>query len=555
MQMLELFALVCLAAAWSVPNHYFPWTSFYNDSAAGAALMLLAISQLRRLFASPYPRVAWVVVAVAFIPAIQWLVGILHFSGDVWVSVLYVGALALAIAVGHAWAGAGAAIAARRLAWTMLLGGLLASVIAVLQGLDMAQLGIWAVEGPPLGRPGANLAQPNNLATLLGVSCVCLWLLYEQRRLSGAASCALFAFLFAALAMTQSRTSLLFGPIALIGWAILRRRVPLRASAVAMTAATATYWVMAWGWPKVQAALLLRGADSIASRGVESPRLKMWGLLLDAVSQRPWSGYGWLQVGAAQLQVADRHPQMGEMWLQAHDLFLDLVVWCGYPIGLLLSAMILGWFASRTLRVRSLEGGIAMLAVAVVGTHALLELPHHYLYFLVPTGLWIGVAERESGALTALPTYFNWIPAALVIGIAAMVWRDYEAVEDDFRLIRFESLRIGSVRATQPAPDAPALSALTAFLRVSRTSPRAGMSPAELADFEAVARRFPYAPSISRYAMALALNGRLADATVLYESIRRIHGEKTYRGQREELRGRVEGGEVGLAELDRALPN
>jgi hypothetical protein len=281
----------------------------------------------------------------------------------------------------------------------------------------------------------------------------------------------------------------------------------------------------------------------------------MWALLIDAVSQQAWLGYGWLQVGAAQLEAANRHPMTEELWLQGHNLILDLVVWCGVPLGVLLASLVLYWYVSRACRVRTLESVAGMLVVSIVGVHAMLELPHHYLYFLIPVGFWIGQIESSlTESRVQSRQVWNWIPVALSIGIAAMILRDYGKLEDDFRLVRFESLRIGSIRASQPAPDAPALSSLTAFLRFSRSTPHAGMNAVELADAEAITKRYPYGPSLAKCATALALNNRLAEAKQMSLSIRQIHGERIYRRLRGDLREQIETGQKELVPLDRALP-
>jgi amino acid transporter len=86
--------------------------------------------------------------------------------------------------------------------------------------------------------------------------------------------------------------------------------------------------------------------DTMATRGLHTPRYQMWQMLLEAVQLVPWHGYGWLQVGAAELAVVDRHPPIGELWLQGHNIFVELVVWCGWPLGLALGAALVFCVAS-----------------------------------------------------------------------------------------------------------------------------------------------------------------------------------------------------------------
>ena len=194
----------------------------------------------------------------------------------------------------------------------------------------------------------------------------------------------------------------------------------------------------------------------------------MWRELLAAVNLVPWQGYGWLQVGAAELAVVDRYPPIHELWLQGHNIFVEFIVWCGWPLGLLLGVSLIYWFLSRALRVRTLEGAIGMLVVSFVGLHALFESPHHFLYFLIPVGLWAGIVEREQGR-AVLGSGHGCCSAALAAVVFVSIAWDYPAMEDDFRLVRVQTARIGNVHASRPAPHAPMMSSLTGFLRFART--------------------------------------------------------------------------------------
>jgi hypothetical protein len=83
--------------------------------------------------------------------------------------------------------------------------------------------------------------------------------------------------------------------------------------------------------------------------------------------------------------------------------------------------------------------------------------------------LWIGLIEWDMKPRGTSRFALNLLPLALAAALLAGVWRDYPVVEEDFRLMRFENLSIGTLRAKQAAPDAPFLSSLTAFLRFART--------------------------------------------------------------------------------------
>jgi hypothetical protein len=220
----------------------------------------------------------------------------------------------------------------------------------------------------------------------------------------------------------------------------------------------------------------------------------------------------------------------------------------------LLCAALVYWYGSRLRRIRTVEAMLGMLVISIVGVHSLLELPHHYAYFLVPAGLWAGVVEREIGATTIGSARLMTVPVLAALAVFVAMAFEYPAVEADFTLVRFEHARVGELRATVPAPDAPLLSSLTAFLRVARTEPVLGMSDSELREIAESTKRYPYALSLSRYAAALALNGRLEDARRTFVKIRYIYGDRAYVRLREDLHEQVAQGKSGLAELENTLP-
>jgi hypothetical protein len=211
-------------------------------------------------------------------------------------------------------------------------------------------------------------------------------------------------------------------------------------------------------------------------------------------------------------------------------------------------------FVSRVRKVRQLEASVGIAVAAILGAHALMELPHHYLYFLVPLGLWLGLVEASIGSRV----YGSIRACALFIGVGLALtlalWRNYFAVEEDFRLMRFESMGVLAVRAKQPAPEAPFLSTLTGFLRAARTEITPGMAPETLAHMERVIYRYPYAGSMIAYAKALTVNGRLPEALQMCKLVRHIHGEDMYASLRFTIHQAVVDGHSGLAPLDGALP-
>jgi len=551
--LLEAVAACAASLAWLIPNHYPPWASFYNEAAMLLALAAFTASVVAGRRTASVSIVAWVLAGVACIPVLQWLGGRLAYSGDALISMAYLLAAATAVQVGYSGYEHGRSRIAVPLSFAAMFGAVVNACIAIAQSFELVSFGIWSDYATPEMRAVGNLAQPNNLATLLGIGALSAVYLYERSRLNRIAALAIVVLLVTACALTQSRMSLCFGPIFVIGLALLRRRTKVRTSLAVAVAVTLLHWALMFAMPAVLTAVLGEAPPTLADRRLETLRFQMWRELLAAVQLRPWLGYGWLQVGAAELAVVDRFPPIGELWLHGHNIFLELLVWCGWPLGLLLGAALVSWFVSRTRRAGSVDAAWGLLVVAFVGVHALVELPQHYLYFLIPIALWVGIVEREGAERAVGSGWWFVAPAAAMTSVFIAVAVAYPALEDDFRLVRFEFLKIGDLRGSPPPPD-PALSSLTAFLRFARTAPASGMSAQQLQEMDDAVRRYPYAASLVRYASMLALNGREAEAREAFVKIRYIYGDRLYERIRIDFHDQVLSGKSGLAALDRALP-
>src|SRR5664279_2513671 len=139
-------AFLAIAFSWLIPNHYPPWTSFYNEAAMALGLMLLLIAVGPSLVQRRHrvPHSVWFLVAVALIPWLQLGAGTLVYSGDAVVASTYVGALAVAILVGSAWTFHGDVRVPLLLSWAALLAGCVSTVIALTQAFDVFSWGLWA---------------------------------------------------------------------------------------------------------------------------------------------------------------------------------------------------------------------------------------------------------------------------------------------------------------------------------------------------------------------------------------------------------------------------
>ena len=530
--MTEFFAALT-AAAWLVPNHYPPWKAAWSDAVAIAALVALLPLVALRVRAAV--RVSWHLPATALLCCAtlltQLVMGKLLYAGDALMVVLYLGLWLAAVLVGRLMAATSGSrddpLNALAAAW--LFGAILSVGIALVQWTGAVNLSVYGADLPTGARPFANVGQPNNFCTLCFVGlCGLLWL-REKQRVASAAFWLAAGFLLLGMVMSQSRTGWLQIGLLVVWGLAMRARAALHITRKQLLALGALFAVGVLLWPLVCDALLLSAGRSLDDQMRVGLRLPYWRDMLDAITRQPWWGYGWQQVGSAQQAVALAHPPLGEYFEHSHDFVLDLLLWNGIPIGLLITALLGWWFIARIRACRDARAVWMLAAAGGIITHGLLEYPLEYAYFLISVGLAMGAAEvfaPSGGATLRVPRWtalaFTLLLAATSIGVVS----DYVKVEQNYRIQRFELAHIGTDRVHTPAPKLHLLTQLQAFLQLGHIEPARNMKPEEIEALRKITLRFGTQLALRRYAVALALNGNEREGEQQLRILRSMWGER-----------------------------
>ena len=507
---------VLLSMGWLLPNHYPPWSTFHMDAWVASVLLLAAAAVV-----VAFPgRFAWrglsaVSAALALLPGLQWAGGLISLSGTAWIVTAYVGGFMLATMIGAHWE---ANRPAQALDALFLAIGI-AAIASV--GLQLCQWLFLALESPWIladnyNRPFANFGQPNQLATFLVWGLLALGWALRRRQVRPVVALGSALFLLFGLALTASRASWIAIALVVAGSWYWRRLWPYRRYPLAVTALAAAFAGFVMSVTVLQQ-YLLGGIPSlpqeltrIAITGENRPAI--WIMFLDAAWQRPWIGYGWNQVAEAQLAVALRHTPKFGVFGQAHNLALDLVLWCGLPLGLAVTVWVGWWFWRRLQTIASPENALLMLFLLVALNHAMLELPLHHAYFLLPVGLVAGVLDVRVG-VRALYSSAHWVMLVLWLVAAAMlslIVLDYARMEPQYQQLRYEWNHIEGPRA-QP-PDAALMNQFPEFVRLVQFEPKAGMDAGSLKWLRALTQLYPRPATLLKLAQALALNGQPDEA-------------------------------------------
>lgn len=512
-------AICCLA--FLLPNHYSPWLSFHQDAAV--ALAVLPLLLLGAFRGSPLPALGAGSLLLALVPLLQMATGKLYFAGDGWMAVLYLLGFGLAL---HAGAGCAARTTAQNeppLAqfaslWAgLVLAGLFSVAIASHQWLLLGKFLLFIVDLPPKHRPFANLAQPNQLATLLFLGIAGLVFLWECRRLNGFTALSAAALLVFGLVMTGSRTPILVWLWLIPAYFLMRKRCQIRTPPAAVAGVAILFVAFSIGWPALNSFLLLDLDSVSAIDRLSDPGMRTvyWISLADALSRSPWTGYGWGQVGVAQTITALAYPATHSFADSSHNLLLDLALWNGLPVAIAIVGGVLLWFRWQVRQCAEPLAWVTLIAIGVVFTHAMVEYPLSYAYFLLPVGLWMGAVSGmyPSSLDRYLQRGGRWRDIGLptlgvtVLILAITVVVEYLPYEEDWRLMRFEEARIENQNPTPPSsPPVYLLTQLHEFMRVARLPQTPGMTVQDLEGIRKISERYAYASSMYRYALAQALN-------------------------------------------------
>lgn len=522
---LLLWCAGLLALAYLMPNHYSPWLSFHGEVVAALAFAPLMVwAALRR---GPIPALALGALALALVPVAQVVLGQVFLAGDGWMVMLYLLGFALVALAGSRLASEALqtpqTLQGLNLFWgALVLAAYVSVAIALQQWLGQGGGGIYRVDLPPGGRPFANLAQPNQLATLLLLALAAHVALFEAGRLRAGVALLGVLFLVCGLVLTGSRTVLLALVWLWPAYAFMRRRCGLRTQPAAVVGASLFFAAVSALWPFLNQMLLLSVDVPTAFNRLDSPgaRTVFWTSMLDAVSRAPWQGYGWAQIGLAQTETALEYPAVHEYFYSSHNLFLDLLLWNGVPLGLSVIVGLLAWLVWQLRQCRDPLSWSAMVAIGFVFSHAMVEYPLEYAYFLLPVGFLMGILSavhpsRADKMGEALAPKLQRVALAGVAGLAlaviVKVVVEYPVWEQDWRYLKFQEARIGEPeRGELPSPIL--LTQLDGLMKFSRAVARPGMSGDELEWMRRVSGRFGHASGMYRYALALALNHRPVEA-------------------------------------------
>lgn len=515
------------------PLHILPWVSWHSEVLVFACVLLFvwrAVIQTRLrgpAFFFVVPTPAWSLTFLGLIVLIQWATGLLQFGGDAIVYGAYLLLCAVCMVLGFSTPETHEP-AAVPLAQVLALCATCSGLIGFTQITGDWDTLTW-IHPPIFQRPGGNIAQPNQLATLLLMGLCSVVYLFETRRVNSITTTLLVVLLVVSVAVTASRAGILSFLALGFWWAVKRRTIGARLHPVAGVLLSISLLVAYFGWPALNDEINQIDGVQPSSNPVAYNRWTIWPQLIQAALQRPWFGWGFGQVSKAHNSVVDAYA-LSEPYSYAHNVLLDLCLGIGLPLTLILLVATLAWLYRKARAAVDLTAWYCFAVAIPVMVHSLFEFPFAYAYFLAPMMFAVGILERRQGAKQLLRLPKKWCTAGILAATVMFAWSIYEyiAIEEDFRVVRLEALRYGKTPADYERPNIVLFSQLDALLHAGRIVPGPNMSAEEIELARTVALRFPWTATQNRYALTLALNGNPDEASRQLRVMRALHGEKHY---------------------------
>lgn len=531
-KLLLIHFYILILFSWLCPSHYMPWVSSHNDFSIFLALFFLGLYLVFKKNNLEISKNFIFLVGLSALPLFLWLLQGSVFFGEALVSSIYIAGFSFAFFIAFNLAKESEKVKLevyKILSYLILLACIVSVGIQLSQWLMIKTGNVFIIDLVPGGRPYANFAQPNNLATFLCLGLMASLYIYERKYINGICGSLLAIFLLFGLALTQSRTPWIFSICFAIWWLWKTYNLKVRFSKIRLLFFISVYIVFLVVIPCLSEFLGITTTADIVSRATNGYlRLPMWHQMLIAIQHEPWVGYGWNQVSVAQITVFLDYPTTE--WIEhSHNILLDLIIWNGIPLGIVIILGFSWWLYQLSKLATSIEIIIVLAMIGSVLVHAMLEYPLEYAFFLLPVGFLLGLIQADQLNIKLFKINKRAFSVFFFFYLMLYIWifGEYRVIEKDVELARFELANIGEIHSEKAAPNVILLTQLREQIRFMRTEPKSKMTSEQLKWMKHVAYRYAMPISLYRYAQALALNGQEAEAKRHLLIIQKLYG-RTY---------------------------
>lgn len=332
MKIIIFTILLCFVLSYFIGISVFPFISSSQDFLWFLGLILFLIYFYKKNV--NFPILLIPVFIICLVPFTQFLFGQVYYFSTAFFSFCFLFGFLASIVYGYnSIQLAEKENIIKYIAYFFAVVGFISSLFAIAQWLQISHPYILNLSH---NRPYANLGQPNHLATLLMLGICSLLFLYEHMKSKNIFLILLLPFEVWALALTQSRTTWIILCVFFIICIVNKNNFKKKSTPyIALTALFTYLFVFIFNAEISEYLNLVKPIPVQERLNGGLGRIEMWKHMYYAAMQQPWLGYGWFQTTIAQLEGVLLFKNEGNL-SSAHNIMIDLVLWVGIPLALLI---------------------------------------------------------------------------------------------------------------------------------------------------------------------------------------------------------------------------
>jgi Virulence factor membrane-bound polymerase, C-terminal/O-Antigen ligase len=472
----------------------------------------------------------------SMIPIAQWKMSLISTSGQAVVSSSYLFAcgmsffLAQQVKNSHGNLLIDCVFAGIGTASLLTVGMQLIQLLSLYSNDPASLLGFFILPTLNSSRPSGNLLQPNLAATLLVWGAVAgFW--WQLKKPAHLFLLAIYLLLLGAgVALTQSRIGLietLVLPVILWNWKrlLLERRILLLSLVFPLVT-----WGLHFAFPLIaQWSDLPIGGRTLAELAQDQVRTTAYEIFINALLVHPWSGYGLSHLGNAYLELAQTQKNQSLNFIHSHNIFLDIFLWFGIPLGGLITMACLYWLRYCIRSIKNIEHVLLLIVILIFGLHSMVELPHQYAIFLIP--VFIAAGSINNLFLSSWSWASSKCITSVLAGLGFLTWgifaHDYLQYEEYYSEWLFKRQRVGQSTNNQ-SPNLIILNQLDYVMQLQLLQPKPNESQENLNWMRIAVRGEPSQLAYFNYIAAMALNNNREEAVKWMHKVNATYDKKNH---------------------------
>ncbi|WP_411687468.1 PglL family O-oligosaccharyltransferase [Acinetobacter indicus] len=503
------------------PAFYPPWSSFLSEYLSFLALLcLLPILSKKNIL---IPKISLLVLLVCFIPIIQYFSGQIYYIDTAFLSFFYLFSFWLAVLIGFN------SIQNFKNSLSCFFGvilfcGLISSLIALVQWLPIRIDSDFLMNTK--GRPFANMAQPNHLSTFLILSVISCIYFFENKIINSKILLCFSIILLLSITLTQSRTAWVVFLFLSLYWLLSYKRDIWRLSNKVIILHLILFIIFSVSLPFIKEVLVKNPTTSILDRASSGhERVQIWQQAVEAIKLKPLSGYGWNQSSFAQFDTI-QNGFIKHKLTSFHNIVLDILVWCGIPLGLLIIVFFSYLLIKFLINSSSSAQVCAISFVLTILVHALFEYPLSYSYFLLPMGFMFGfiLYSFKSNVIQIQGFLFSFV---FIFGVCLSfyIFREYSRIPDN--MVAAEAHEMNERRDFIKLPYQKNM--FTVFVKRAEwiaLYPCTKLDKKEIDEFSYMVKTYMIHYDLLKFSKLLAYNGYIQQTKQYLNKINYMHNKK-----------------------------